>query len=114
MLFAVPHHECDMYGLACKLYMLLHTKQIFVDSHINCLVTKKQCFMHVTSYHDGLTVFLSYFREHVGGFWVDVTHYNFSHLKYLETGLWLAFLEKKKFDFQEQITDIKWETPVQK
>jgi len=36
MLFAVPYHECNIYGMACKLYMLLHTKQLVVDNHINC------------------------------------------------------------------------------
>ena len=97
MLLAVPHHEYNIYGMACKFYMLLHTKQLFVDSHINCLVTRKQCFKHFTSYHDGFTAFF-----HILGNWVDVTHYNFSHLKYLEIGLWLAF-KKKSLIFKNRL-----------
>jgi hypothetical protein len=68
LLFAVPYHECNIYVKANKLHMLLHTKQLVVDNHINCLVTRKKCFQHFTSYHDGFTVFLLCFRELVGGF----------------------------------------------
>jgi hypothetical protein len=35
MLFAVPYHKHDtsIYGIACKLYMLLPANQLSVDSH---------------------------------------------------------------------------------
>jgi len=34
---------------ACKLYVLLHTKPLFVNKLIHCLAIRKQCFQHCTS-----------------------------------------------------------------
>ena len=40
--FLTNQHEC-------KLYMLLHIKQLFVNKLIHCLVIRKQCFKNITS-----------------------------------------------------------------
>ena len=63
------------------------TKQLFVNKHINCCGQEAIFFNHFTSYQDSVLYIYAFccvvvtFRETRSGFLVDVTHYNFSHLK---------------------------------
>jgi hypothetical protein len=71
---------------AYKLYILQHTKQQSAKSRINCPVIRKQCFKHFASQHDRNYIEVFYcvlvMLQEIGwGFWVDITHYKFSHLK---------------------------------
>jgi hypothetical protein len=54
---------------------------LFVNSHINRLVIRKQCFKLFTLEHDSnIQAFycgLVMFQEIGRGFWVDITQYNF-------------------------------------
>jgi hypothetical protein len=38
---SMPYCKHNVCGTACKLYMLLYTKQLYINNHINCLVTRK-------------------------------------------------------------------------
>ena len=91
-LYMLQHTNCRCYSMqtvhvtAYKLYMLQHTKQQSANSHINCLVIRKQCFKHSASQHDRNYIEVFYcvlvMLQEIGwGFWVDITHYKFSHLK---------------------------------